>query len=123
MAEPVLTWNLFWTTVIVPASMVGLGWYLNKLEKRRDEKHDERERLVEENKRLVAAEMLAWRERFTTTLCGVKKTVESIDSRLDAKRETSDCTKMNDDVWAAIDGVRQRQHDDLLLINGVKSGG
>lgn len=119
--EPVLTWNLFWTTIVVPVSVFVLGWYLKRMETRKEQQKGREKELEEENRRLVASELLAWRERFTNTLCGVKKTVESIDARLDSKRETVECNKMNDDVWKAIDVVRQRQHDDMLTLNGKRT--
>lgn len=117
MQEPVLTWNLFWTTIVVPISVFLLGWYINRLEKTKETRENIQKRLEEENQRLIADELKSWRERFATTLCTVKKTVENIDLRLDGKQETANCIKMNDDVWEAINSVRKQHHEDILTLN------
>jgi len=116
MQEPVLTWNLFWTTMIVPLSVFLLGYYLKQMEKKKEERDSAYKKLEEENQRLIADELHAWRDRFATTLCTVKQTVENIDSRLDSKRENSDCVRMNTDVWEAVNNIRKQHHDDILTL-------
>jgi len=112
LTEPIVAYNLFLTAIIVPFSVAGLGWYLNRIEKKRCEREEEKSKLMEENKRLVEKEMFSWRERFSTALCSVKTTIEKMDEKLDVKRNIPDCSKMNDDIWNAIDKVRARQYNE-----------
>jgi hypothetical protein len=111
MIEPIFTWNLFWTTIIVPASIVGLGWYLTHLENKRNKKIDERNELMEENKKLISDELISWRTRFANTQCQIKNTVEEIKESLNGKVEVDDCVKRNDDIWAEIKDIRHTQYE------------
>lgn len=96
--EPVLTWNLFWTTLIVPIcsgiTVAIIVNYVNRKHKERDEKDKnilELMRTIEEQKQQVT---LQWRENHSAILCRVKENVENIYSSLDKKVDKDDCDRL-----------------------------
>jgi arginyl-tRNA synthetase len=105
--EPFLTWNLFLTLFLVPASVSILGIWLSWRLKRGDEKDKEIAHLIAKLDAEKQKATYEWREHHTAILCRVKQTVEGIDSRLDRKVNKEDCIRNTDDTWKAINELRK----------------
>jgi len=119
MNQPIMTWNLFVTVIIVPISIVILGWWLNRLDKKREqrehlrekyreEKEKERLLLLEENRVLREKELNDWRDRYANTQCTIKNTLDKIVQSLNAKVFVSDCKIEQKDIWDAINVNREK---------------
>ena len=94
MQEIYLTWNLFWTTMFVPACLVAFGAWLNHKLKKRDEKEAENHNLKLELEEKKAEMTEQWRSNHTEILCRVKQTVDGIYDYLDKKVDKDDCDRL-----------------------------
>jgi uncharacterized Fe-S cluster-containing protein len=91
--------------------MLLLGVYLKRLDKRRDIKTQEREKLFAENKELKEKELNTWRDGYTKTQCQIKNTVDKIEVSLNGKVWVDDCKGKHKEVWDAIDSIRDKQYN------------
>jgi ribosomal protein L7/L12 len=97
----------------VPASVSILGIWLAWRLKRGDEKDKEIAHLIaklDAEKQKVIDE---WREHHSSILCEVKKTVESIDNRLDGKVDQKSCERESRQKWNEINKLKDK------LISGL----
>ena len=113
MHEPILTWNLFLTAILVPGSVFFLGVYFNRVFKRRDQKDEEIKRLsvkIESEREQVIKD---WRKSYTENLCSIKHTLNEINEKLTHKVSQEDCTRERKDLWDRIDKISQRIYETL----------
>lgn len=110
--EPLVTWNLFLTAFIVPASAAlastVLGIFISYKLRKRDEKDAQiamlRDKLAEEKEKSV----VEWRQNHQAILCGVKSTLDAIEKSLENKIDKEDCIRERSDVWDAVNKLREK---------------
>lgn len=106
--EPVVTWNLFLTAVLVPISVTLLGIFISYKMKKRDEKDDEirllKEELADEKEKAVEE----WRKVHQNILCKVKASLDNIEESLGNKVDKGDCIRERGDVWEAVNKLREK---------------
>lgn len=81
-SEFVLTWNLIVSNLFIPLCIILLGYWIKRQFERRDEKDDQIADLLEERENKKEEAILEWRQRFQSTLCGVKEKVDEISEGL-----------------------------------------
>ncbi len=96
--EPVLTWNLFWTTILVPvctavSSAVIIG-YINRKHKEREARYTEAAELRKEIEELKEKATKEWRENHTNIMCLVKTRLDGVVNGLDKKVDKEDCDRL-----------------------------
>lgn len=90
LTEPVITWNLFLTAVLVPSTMALGIWYIQHIitrhEKAKDAKKQEDdeqvEKLLKEKEVLKANEVATWRKQICEKLDEVKDCVDILAERV-----------------------------------------
>ena len=94
MEEPLITWNLFWTTLFFPLCLSVFGFWLSEKLKERDRKEEENHELraeLEKEKEKLTAQ---WRSNQTDILCRMKQKVDNIYVALDSKVDKEDCDRL-----------------------------
>ncbi len=94
MQEPLLTWNLFWTTLFVPLCLTLFGLWINRKLQERDKREEENHQLrleLEERKEEMTKQ---WRTNHTEILCRVKTKVDGIYEYLERKVDKDDCDRL-----------------------------
>lgn len=110
MSEPVLSWNLFLTAILVPTSIFILGIWINRLFKSKDAKDERINRLREEIDKKKEMELQSWRADYSQTICYIKQGIQKIQDDMNNRVSRDDCHRSQDDVWAAIDHLRDEVH-------------
>lgn len=105
--EPVITWNLYVTPVVVGVSTALIMIFINRLFKRQDSKDVEIEKLLAEKEELKEQNIQQWRKTYTDTQCLIKNSVERIEDSLNGKVDKDDCIRQSEDQWDAINELRK----------------
>lgn len=92
--EPVITWNLFLTALLVPLSVVLLGAYLSNKMKQNDEKDARILALIEKVHIADLKCIIEKQQSHHDILCNVKGKVESIYNAMDTKVDKDDCDRL-----------------------------
>lgn len=100
--EPVLTWNLFLTIILIPLSVTLLGSYLKNIMAKhardREKYEEEKEKHTEE-----------WRTAIGNTICGIKDSLGEMRKEVVQKVEIEDCNNKSDKKWKMIN---HHSHDE-----------
>jgi len=112
--EPVITWNLYITPVVVGVSTAVIMIFINRLFRRRDDREEEIKKLLAEKEILKEENINQWRKTYTDaqgaikdTQCIIKNSVDRIEIALTGKVDKSDCIRESKDQWDAINKLRE----------------
>jgi len=92
--EPVVTWNLYLTAMLVPLSVMLLGAYLSNKMKQSDEKDARILALIEKVHIADLKCIIEKQQSHHDILCNVKGKVESIYNSMDTKVDKDDCDRL-----------------------------
>ena len=92
--EPVVTWNLYLTAMLVPLSVMLLGAWLNNKIRKGDEKDAKILELIEKVRVADLKCIMDKQKSHHDILCMVKGKVESIFDSMDNKVNKDDCDRL-----------------------------
>ena len=107
--EPVMTWNLFLTAILVPlcsaiTTAIIVGYFNRKMKKKeandikyrieREKKEDEINSLLRQLDNEKQNATFEWRKHHTDTLCKVKERVDDFYNAIDRKVDKHDCDRL-----------------------------
>ena len=106
--EPLLTWNLFWTTVLVPACLLVFGWWMKRQDKKKEDNQKDKEKLQSELLELKEKGYDEWRTRFVDGLCSVKNDVKALTAIIPTIITQKDCEESHDIIKDILDSHGNR---------------
>ena len=120
--EPVITWNLYMTPIVVGISTGVILLFIGRLFKKQDTKDKKIETLLEKTEALKAEHLAEkealkelhlqeWQKTTSIIQCNIKQTVDRIEEVLQTKVEKSDCEKNSEYKWDAIKDLTKRMNN------------
>lgn len=109
VAEPVITWNLYFTPLAVGTSTGIIVFYISRLFKKQDAKDRKIENLLAEAILLKEQNTIEWRKTYSSTIERIKETLDHIEESLLVKVDKPDCIRETSDIWDAVNKIRERK--------------
>ncbi len=122
--EPVITWNLYTTPIVVAVSTGIILAFINRIFKKGDKKDltiatllAERESLKEihlaEKEVLKESKLQLWQQSYTNTQCGIKNALDRIEENLGKKVEKDDCIRESTNKWREINNLKREMGHEI----------
>jgi hypothetical protein len=108
MSEPLVTWNLYVTPIVTAVSTGIILLVVSSLFQKRDKKDEKIAELLKEREEFRRAEMLEWRNRFSTTQCAIKERLEEVAVSLNEKVPWEHCAERRREEDAEMRAIEQR---------------
>jgi len=118
IVEPVITWNLFVTPVVVGIAIWISTTVLNRLMVKRDKQKEvldakikelmeEKELLLQQHEHEKDVALLAWRTEFSQKQCSIEIKVDAIVAALYKKVDWSHCNERRDALEKILGEMRE----------------
>ena len=99
--EPIVTWNLFLTLILVP----GVGWFITRAIKTSDEL---KERLFKAMICNIEKSIQDWQDgakERTRSLC---EKIDKLSAKVDAKVDNHECERVHNGIDATLEDIKKR---------------
>lgn len=106
--QPLITWNLYVAPTISALSTAVILIFINRRFSSADKKDELIESLLAEKEQIKECAAKERWQRFDSTMCSVKTTVEGIKEDLSCRVSATDCNNKHDAVWEAINGIKDK---------------
>jgi hypothetical protein len=108
VTEPIVTWNLFLTTFLVPLCVAMLYGAIKRQFLLRDKKDEEISKLLEKRELEKEFHIRERWDQFTATQCSIKAKLDAMSKDLNNKVDWQFCHEKESDISRQIERIEDR---------------